>query len=247
MGGLFFGRWEQSLAQPVIISTLPSPSGAPNFRSDRPSPGGLFSCAGLRKLVEPCAIVPDHVIGYGRHPARDEAAHDAQQVDAETCKRAAVAAISTTSRIVAASRLEESRVAVSPSANAAERLDEGAAQLLIRRSERSWRVDLCRDDAGTGPLIWATVADVTADQALLAVSLRRQRSLELALQLDETLVRESDLVTGAVEIEGVSSDFIQKYALRLESNSDWTWIDPETGTWSSTSFAPAWPNVAPSA
>ena len=104
-------------------------------------------------------------------------------------------------------------------------LDTGAAQLLVRRSERSWRVDLCRDDAGAAPLIWATAADVTAEQALLAVSLRRQRSLELALQLDETLVRESDLVTGAVEIYGVSSDFIRKHALRPEMNSDWTWID----------------------
>ena len=105
-------------------------------------------------------------------------------------------------------------------------LDTGQAQLIIHRDEQSFRIDLCRDTSGAEPLIWATAIDVTVEQAALAISLRQQRSLELALQIDETLVRESDLVTGAVKTYGVSSDFIREHALRPEMKNDWSWIDP---------------------
>ena len=105
-------------------------------------------------------------------------------------------------------------------------LDEGAAQVVVIRSERSFRIDLCLDGSSAEPVIWATAADITTEQAALAVSMRRQRTLELALQVDETLVRESDLVTGTVEIYGISSDFIRDHALRPEKDGDWSWVDP---------------------
>ena len=105
-------------------------------------------------------------------------------------------------------------------------LDTGAAQLVVHRSDQSFRIDLFLDSSGAEPLIWATAFDVTSEQVAHAVGARRQRSLELALQIDETLVRESNLVTGEVEIYGLSSDFIREHALRPEKAGDWSWIDP---------------------
>ena len=103
----------------------------------------------------------------------------------------------------------------------------GFARTIVRRSERSFRVDLHREDAGAEPRIWATAVDVTGEQAALAISLKRQRSLELALELDETLVREVDFNSGAVEISGFSSELVRKYALNFKGPDDWSWVDPQ--------------------
>ena len=120
----------------------------------------------------------------------------------------------------------ESGIAAGDSSPVQACLDDGDAKLVVSRFGRSFRIDLSLDDSGGKPFIWATAVDITSEQASLAVSARRQRSLELALQIAETLVRESDLITGEVEIYGISSDFIRDHAFRPEKENDWSWVDP---------------------
>ena len=109
-------------------------------------------------------------------------------------------------------------------------LRSGAAQAVVRRptpsGHRSCRIDLRRDDGGPAPLVWASAVDVTSEQSALAVSLQRQRTLELALRLDQAVVREADLVTGEVEVFGFSSDLVQDYALKATVHDDFSWADP---------------------
>ena len=106
----------------------------------------------------------------------------------------------------------------------------GAARAVVRRpapvGQRSCRIDLRRDDRGPETLVWASAVEVTTEQAALAECLRRRRTLELALRLDQAVVREADLVTGETEVFGFSSKLVQDYALKATVQNDFSWADP---------------------